>query len=260
MTLSPAQRATAPCRLQAPRLHEWLAAEPFTLALSSGFFGFFAHCGALAAVLGAGLRPARLSGSSAGALIAGLYAAGLEPDAIIGELSRLRRADFWDPFPGPGRLRGKLLRRQLERLLPVERFEQCRIPLCVSAYDILRLRTGVFDNGRLAPAIHASCCVPLLFHPVWLRGRPWLDGGIADRPGLAGVAGQARTLHHHLPSRRRRKASAHPPRRDELVSVTAANLPRLTPQTLEIGPKAFVHARDAMRRALDQPLTPLIRA
>lgn len=260
MTRSPAQPATPQRRLQAPRLHEWLAAAPFTLALSSGFFGFFAHCGALAALQEAGLKPARLSGSSSGALIAGLHAAGLEAQAILEELVHLRRDDFWDPFPGPGRLRGRLLRQRLQRLLPVSRFEQCATPLAVSAFDVLRLRTAVFSRGALAPAIHASCCVPLLFHPVWIRARPWLDGGIGDRPGLAGVPVNARTLHHHLPSRRQRKASACPPQRPSLVSIVTERLPRLTPESLEAGPRAFARARDAVRRALDRPISPLIRA
>ena len=49
------------------------------------------------------------------------------------------------------------------------------------------LWTRVLAAGPLSPAIHASCAVPLLFQPVWVEGRPLLDGGIADRPGLDGV-------------------------------------------------------------------------
>ena len=44
-----------------------LDARPFALAMSSGFFGFFAHAGVLCALDEAGLRPIRLSGSGAGA-------------------------------------------------------------------------------------------------------------------------------------------------------------------------------------------------
>ena len=54
-------------REPAPTLGEWLSAEPFSLALSAGFFGFFAHCGVLQALSARGLVPARLSGASAGA-------------------------------------------------------------------------------------------------------------------------------------------------------------------------------------------------
>ena len=48
-------------------LHDHLAQRPFALAMSSGFFGFFAHAGVLRALDEASLRPTRLSGSSAGA-------------------------------------------------------------------------------------------------------------------------------------------------------------------------------------------------
>ena len=51
-----------------PVLADWLAEAPFTLTLSSGFFSFFAHSGLIAALQEADLRPARITGSSAGAL------------------------------------------------------------------------------------------------------------------------------------------------------------------------------------------------
>jgi len=86
-------------------LGEWLE-EPFALAMSSGFFAFFAHTGVLGALVARGARPTRVSGSSAGALVTGAYAAGAEPGRIEEELAGLRRHDFWDPRPGLGLLAG----------------------------------------------------------------------------------------------------------------------------------------------------------
>ncbi len=80
-----------------PTLREWLREGPFTLTMSSGFFGFFAHTGALAALLDAGFAPASVTGSSAGALVTGLYAAGVGVDELRHRLLTLRREDFWDP-------------------------------------------------------------------------------------------------------------------------------------------------------------------
>ncbi|MGB1581430.1 MAG: patatin-like phospholipase family protein, partial [Nevskiales bacterium] len=57
-------------------LREWLSESAFGLTMSSGFFGFFAHSGMLSALEDEGLTPARLSGSSAGALTAALWASG----------------------------------------------------------------------------------------------------------------------------------------------------------------------------------------
>ena len=80
-----------------PSNRDWLASQPFTLALSAGFFGFFAHTGVLQALEEAGLRPRRIVGVSAGALAGGLWASGLSAAELAEELVRLRRVDFWDP-------------------------------------------------------------------------------------------------------------------------------------------------------------------
>src|SRR5262245_43601006 len=83
-------------------LGDWLAEAPFGLAMSSGFFAFFAHTGMLSALVARGLAPAHVAGSSAGALVAGAWAAGLPPEELARVLDRLERADFWDPAPGAG--------------------------------------------------------------------------------------------------------------------------------------------------------------
>jgi len=245
------------------KLGEWLGAEPFTLALSSGFFGFFAHAGLVGALEDAGLRPQALCGSSAGALVAGLWAAGMPGREIEAELTRLRRRDFWDPWPGPGLLRGRLFRRRLQEMLPARTFEACRVPLAISVHDVLRRRTRVVDSGALAPVIHAACAVPLLFHPVWLEGRPHVDGGVSDRPGLAGAAPGARVLHHHLtsrsPWRRAGDAALVPPRRQGLVCLVVDDVPRSSPFRLDAGRAAMAHVRAATSRALDLPVDGVVR-
>ncbi len=83
----------------------------------------------------------------------------------------------------------------LEALLPQRDLTHCRIPFAPSVYDLGALRTVALREGDLASAIHASCALPLLFQPVWIRGRPYADGGIADRPGLHGALVGACALH-----------------------------------------------------------------
>ncbi|RZA01589.1 MAG: patatin, partial [Proteobacteria bacterium] len=88
-------------------LRDWLGEGPFTLALSSSFFGFYAHCGIAAALFEAGLVPAKVSGASAGALVAGALASGLSPSEMADICFALARQDFWDPGLGFGYLKGK---------------------------------------------------------------------------------------------------------------------------------------------------------
>jgi NTE family protein len=239
-----------------PTLRDWLRAGPFTLTLSSGFFGFFAHAGVVSALEAEGLAPARLTGSSGGALVGGLWGAGLPAARLAGALLALRRQDFWDPRPGAGLLAGRLLRARLEAILPVARFEDCPRPVAVSVYDVLARRTAVVASGPLAPALHASCAVPFLFQPVWLGGRPFLDGGVADRHGLAAVDPGQRVLYHHIasrsPWRRRDSPALRVPERPGLRAVAIAGLPRLGPFRLERAGEALSLAAEGMLAALDR--------
>jgi NTE family protein len=242
----------------APTLREWLRERPFALGLSSGFFGFFAHTGVMTVLEDEGLLPARLAGSSAGALVAGAWAAGVPATALRDELLALRREHFWDPGPGLGLLRGDLFRQKLGALLPAQTFDACRAPVAISVYDVLRARTRVLTEGHLVRAICASCAVPLLFQPAWVDGRPLLDGGIADRPGLQGIPQGERLLYHHLaarsPWRRPGSPSLEVPRRENMTALILGGLPRVGPFRLEQGAIAFEVARKATREALGKPI------
>ncbi|APR74762.1 Hypothetical protein A7982_00108 [Minicystis rosea] len=241
-----------------PTLRDWLRERPYALAMSSGFFGFFAHTGVMTVLEDEGLLPARLAGSSAGALVTGLWASGVDAARIRDELHLLRREHFWDPRPGLGLLRGRLFRERLESILATRTFAGCRAPVAISVYDVMSRSTRVLTYGHLAPAIQASCCVPFLFHPVWHEGRPLLDGGIADRPGIVGLPAGERVLHHHLasrsPWRAAGSASMEVPAREGLLAMVLGDLPRVGPFRLEQGPRAFEAARRAAREALDRPV------
>lgn len=242
-----------------PTLRGWLREGPYTLTLSSGFFGFFAHAGVMTTLEDAGLLPERITGSSAGALVGGGWAAGVDAPVMRDELMRLERRDFWDPFPGLGLLRGRKFRERLHSLLPSTAFEHTRVPAALSVFDVYARKTAVLTDGDLAAAIHASCCVPIMFHPVWIGGRPYLDGGILDRAGVTGLPhGEVRVLYHHLnsksPWRRKKGAVSHLPRRPGLVSFLVDGLTRVGPFRLQNGAVAFEEGRKAALRALDRPI------
>jgi len=239
----------------APSLRSWLKQKPFMLGLSSGFFGFFAHAGFISVLEQEGLRPSMVAGSSAGALVGALWASGVPASVIQSELTSLRRQDFWDPWPGLGLLKGKLLRQHLGRLLPIATFERCPTKLVLSAYDVLRNQASTLEAGPLAPAIHASCAVPFLFQPVWIGLRPFLDGGVKDRHGIMGIPPSGRLLYHHLssrsPWRKKDSPALKPPKRKNTVTVIIQGLPRLGPFKLDKATSAFDIARDMTLRALD---------
>lgn len=237
-------------------LGDWLAAQPFSLAMSSGFFSFYAHTGMLDSLTATGLRPQLVAGSSAGALVGGCWAAGLEMRALGEILVAMQRRDFWDPAVGAGLLAGRKFDRMLRDMLPVAQVERGRVPVKISVFEIASRTTRVITSGDLPPAIRASCAVPGLFHPVWIDGRAYWDGGILDRPGLEGLAPGDRVLFHHIASKspwRRRKELAFP-RRPNMVTLVIDDLPRSGPFKLDAGRTALELARIATERALDQPI------
>jgi NTE family protein len=199
--------------------------------------------------------PSLVTGSSAGALVGGAWASGLEPAALGQRLLALRRDEFWDPAPGAGLLAGKKFDRLLRELLPIGAIDRCRVPVRISVFDIVARRTTVLATGELSPAIRASCAVPGLFHPVWIGKRAYWDGGILDRPGLAGLPAGQRVLFHHIASKSPwRMPYAKPPQRAGMVTLVLENLPRSGPFKLAAGHRAFELAREATKRALDAPI------
>lgn len=238
-------------------LGEELARAPFALTMSSGFFAFYAHTGFVSALEEAGVRPARVSGSSAGALVGAAWAAGVDGPDLARELEALERRDFWDPHVGPGFLRGALFLDRMRRILPVDDFARTRVPAAVSVFRVRTRQTEVVDRGEIAPAICASCAVPFLFRPVRIEGRSYLDGGILDRPGLAGMPDdEPRVLYHHIASRSPWRASrwqgTEPlPSRPGMLTFMLDVLPRSGPFKLGEGRKAYRVAKEATKRALD---------
>jgi NTE family protein len=224
--------------------------------MSSGFFAFFAHTGLLTVLEDEGLLPVRVSGSSAGALVTAAWASGIDGPILAAELRQLTRADFWDPTPGFGLLRGRLFRKKLEALLPVRSLTECRVTAAVSVHDAFSHTTRVLERGDIATAIHASCAVPLLFHPVRIDGRIYVDGGVSDRPGLAGMPAKIRVLYHHIESRSvfRGLDSRALPRREGMTALLIEDLPQPGPFRLDEGRRAFEIARRAARTALERPI------
>lgn len=240
-------------------LRSWLERGPFTLCLSSGFFGFFAHAGVISVLEDEGLLPSALRGSSAGALISGLWASGVSAQELKESLFKLDKASFWDPGVGLGLLKGERFDRLLDQLLKCERFEETRCPLSITAFHCFKLRGVSLVKGSLRDAIRASCSYPGLFQPKWIDGAPYLDGGITDRPGTLGLKEEERVLYHHLASRSRWRGAlglTQIPSRSGQVSLCLSALPRCGPSRLDVGPSAYEAARVQTIELLDKPMFP----
>tara|TARA_B100001964_G_C14105473_1_gene541309 strand:+ start:272 stop:1039 length:768 start_codon:yes stop_codon:yes gene_type:complete len=239
---------------------EQLREQPFTLVLSAGFFGFFAHTGILAALEEFELEPDRIVGASAGALAGGLWAAGLSAAELQDELAGLERRDFWDPgLPLGGLLKGRRFEAMLSRMLSgrgIRYFEDCQRPFSAVVFDLIGRQTTTIDRGHLVPAIRASCAVPLMFRPVRVGWRYYVDGGLKDRAALSMTEQDEYIVHHELPTQSAwsglsfREAGRSKPAHH----LTISSLPRLGPFRLRRGMEAVEHARQQARNWLTEPV------
>lgn len=234
------------------KLNEWLQ-QNFAVTMSSGFFGFFAHCGIAQVLEERKLKPQSASGSSAGALVTGCWAAGLSPEVMREQLFSLKKQDFWDIGPGLGLLKGQLFDAKLRSFIPTTNFAECHFPVMISAYNPLSFRTTVIKSGDLVKAIRASCAVPLMFQPVWIKYRPLLDGGVLDHAGLKGMPTSNRVFYHHLLPRNYKKRHLQKiPTRKNMVTLILTSLPKVGPNRLENGKLAYQHAYQAMQQAMEK--------
>lgn len=238
-------------------LKSWLQSQPFSLALSSGFFGFFAHCGFVKALYEEGCIPTRLAGASAGAIIAGGLASGLQPADLEKLLLGIEKKDFWDPGLGVGLLKGEMLETSLATHF-VKDFSEVRIPLHVSVFDIFGWRTRSLEEGSLLKAVRASCTVPFLFHPTRIQNRFYWDGGVQDKMAVAGLNREDPVLCHYLQSQGI-FGSFETPQKGRLAhrrlkTVWLENLTSSGPDRLGLGQKIIGEAYEQTLRKLQEPI------
>jgi NTE family protein len=151
------------------------------LALGGGAARGFAHIGVIQVLEEAGIRPDLVVGTSAGSLVAALYATGKSGT----ELERVARAmddtslTDW-AFPGRGLIRGEALARFVRVHTGGRSIEQMTLPLGIVATDLDSGEPMLFRLGDTGTAVRASSAVPAIFQPVSIRGHEYVDGGLVS--------------------------------------------------------------------------------
>lgn len=188
------------------------------LVLGGGGAAGVAHVGVVRALEELGIRPDVITGTSMGAIVGGLYAAGLTPDELQAAVTTidwsgifndksdrqllhpLRRDSRIDPLSvqadlpvgigaqgvqiDAGLIDAVKLNLTLRRLAApgqgVDDFDDLAIPFRAVATDIVTGEAVVLGEGDLATAIRASMSIPALFPPVEIGGRLLVDGGVVN--------------------------------------------------------------------------------
>ena len=153
------------------------------VALGAGSTKGFAHVGVLQVLTENQIPIDMVSGSSMGAIIGAIFAAGtdmylLEKYALS---MRLReQLDLGNPVKG-GLIRGVRLEELIRIFSHDLSFGETKIPFCCVAVDIGSGELRVFEQGKIHQAVRASMSIPGVFTPVTIDGRVYVDGGVIER-------------------------------------------------------------------------------
>lgn len=151
------------------------------LVLGAGGARGLAHIGAIETLEARGYEIVAIAGSSMGAVIGGIHAAGRLKDYRdwVVTLERgdvLRLLDFG--FGRPGLFTGDRLMGVLRELIGEHQIENLPIPFTAVATDLSSQREVWLTRGPLFDAIRASIAIPMVFTPFRLDGRELVDGGL----------------------------------------------------------------------------------
>ena len=151
------------------------------LALGGGAARGFAHVGVIQVLEEAGLHPHYVAGTSAGSLVAALYASGKSSQELRRVADTMEEAEITDwmvPLLNRGALRGEALARYVNTQVVGKLIEQMKIPLAIVATDLRNGEAVVFRRGNTGSAVRASSAVPAVFQPVRIGEREFVDGGL----------------------------------------------------------------------------------
>ncbi len=168
------------------------------VALGGGGAKGLAHIAVLEVLDEIGADVVAVSGTSIGAIMGTLYASGMSgsevrkaiddildtPDTLE-EAFTAERTFGWLELLSIDLGRGYLLQadgflKVYEDLLPVQTFEELKIPMHVVAADFWRREEVVFDKGPIRSAVAASFCLPGIFKPVVIGDTALVDGGCVN--------------------------------------------------------------------------------
>lgn len=163
------------------------------LVLGSGGKRGFAHVGVLKVLAAAGVKPDLVVGTSVGAMVGALYAAGLSQEELQ------RAAEEFDPrmltepviggryIVGRGFFSSERIQRFVNRHVGNRPIESLPVAFAAVATDAQTGEVMVFNSGDAGMAVRASATQPVLFEPVRIEGRDYVDGGLVA-PVPVGVA------------------------------------------------------------------------
>ena len=153
------------------------------LALGGGAARGFAHVGVIQVLEENGIKPNLVTGTSAGSLVAAIYASGkngAQLQRVAETMEEAAIADWTLPIFSRGMLRGDALARYVNAQVSSKLIEDLPMPLGIVATDLNTGNDVLFQRGDTGTAVRASSAVPAVFQPVKIAGREYVDGGLVS--------------------------------------------------------------------------------
>lgn len=166
--------------------------KTISLVLGSGGARGLAHIGIIRYLEANGYQIKSIAGSSAGALIGGVYAAGKLDEfeewvRAINKLDMVRLLDI--SWSGGGFFRGDKFINALIELVGTQKIEDLPVRFTAVAADIKHEKEVWLNSGDLFKAIRASISLPLFFTPLDYKGAKLIDGGVLNPVPIAPTFG-----------------------------------------------------------------------
>ena len=151
------------------------------IALGGGAARGFAHIGVIKVLEAQGINPDIVVGTSAGAVVGALYAAGnngFELQKLAHKLDETKFSDW--SVPDRGVLKGEGLQKFVNDAVANRPIESLKKPFAAVATDLNSGESILFRTGNTGMAVRASATVPGIFRPVRINGREYVDGGLSS--------------------------------------------------------------------------------
>lgn len=166
---------------EAQSANPWVPRKKLGLALGGGAARGLAHVGVIRALERAGIAIDCIAGSSVGSLVGASYAAGYRGDRLL----ELALTTHWRDlarliWPDNGFVSFEPMERLLRDRFDDRSFSETDIPYAAVTADLATGEQVTLREGKLAPAVRASCSVPGIVMPVEIGGRILIDGGVVN--------------------------------------------------------------------------------
>lgn len=154
-----------------------------TLVLSGGGARGLAHIGVIEEMESRGYIIGSIAGTSMGALVGGVYAAGKmnEYKEWVYNLDKQKIFKLLDfSFSNQGLIKGDKVLNKMKEFIPDTNIEDLKIKYTATAFDLAQNKEIVFKEGSLYNAIRASISIPTVFTPVISGDSVLVDGGVVN--------------------------------------------------------------------------------